>query len=251
MRPSWSTRMRSDIARTSGRSLEMRMIPSPEAASSEMIRCTSTLAPMSMPRVGSSRMRTVGFDASHLASTTFCWLPPERAATIWSTPVIFTLNCSVYSSATARSADARTRSRGKSRGRIGRVTFCGDREAQHEALLVPVLGQVGDPGVHRSRRAGEAHGRPPKPDLTGVALVDPEQDARNLGPAGPDQAREADDLAGPDREADVAERRLPGSGRRPRAAPRRSASRPSGTATRPDRPCAGRGPRWSVRSSGS
>ena len=68
-RPSWSTTMRSDIARTSGRSLEMRMMPRPEAASSEMMRCTSTLAPMSMPRVGSSRMSTLGSVASHLAST--------------------------------------------------------------------------------------------------------------------------------------------------------------------------------------
>ncbi|KUM26476.1 hypothetical protein AU467_21300 [Mesorhizobium loti] len=32
---------------------------------------------MSMPRVGSSRIITFGFIASHLARTTFCWLPPE------------------------------------------------------------------------------------------------------------------------------------------------------------------------------
>ena len=95
IRPSWRTRIRSDIARTSGRSLEMRMIPRPDAASSEMIRWTSTLAPMSMPRVGSSRIRSRGFEASHLASTTFCWLPPDSAPTSWSTPVIRTLNCSV------------------------------------------------------------------------------------------------------------------------------------------------------------
>ena len=57
----------------------------PDAASSEMIRWTSTLAPMSMPRVGSSRMSTVGPDASHLARTTFCWFPPDSAPTNWST----------------------------------------------------------------------------------------------------------------------------------------------------------------------
>ena len=88
-----------------------------------MIRWTSTLAPMSMPRVGSSRIRTVGFDASHLASTTFCWLPPDSAPTSWSTPVIRTSNCSVYSRATAFSVAARTRKRGNRRGRIGSVTF--------------------------------------------------------------------------------------------------------------------------------
>ena len=33
-----------------------------------------------MPRVGSSKIRTFGSSASHLARTTFCWLPPERFA---------------------------------------------------------------------------------------------------------------------------------------------------------------------------
>ena len=37
------------------------------------------LAPTSMPRVGSSKMITFGFIASHLASTTFCWLPPDSS----------------------------------------------------------------------------------------------------------------------------------------------------------------------------
>ena len=30
-----------------------------------------------MPRVGSSKMIAFGFMASHFASTTFCWLPPD------------------------------------------------------------------------------------------------------------------------------------------------------------------------------
>ena len=37
----------------------------------------SFLLPTSMPRVGSSRMITRGLIDSHLASTTFCWLPPD------------------------------------------------------------------------------------------------------------------------------------------------------------------------------
>ena len=36
------------------------------------------LAPTSTPRVGSSKISTPGWTASHFASTTFCWLPPER-----------------------------------------------------------------------------------------------------------------------------------------------------------------------------
>ena len=46
--------------------------------------CTSTLAPMSMPRVGSSTISIFGRSASQRASTTFCWLPPERLPTTWS-----------------------------------------------------------------------------------------------------------------------------------------------------------------------
>ena len=87
MRPSWSTMIRSLIARTSGSSLEIRTIPSPEAARSEMMRWTSTFAPMSTPRVGSSRMSTRGSVASHFAMTTFCWFPPDSASISSSTPV--------------------------------------------------------------------------------------------------------------------------------------------------------------------
>jgi hypothetical protein len=36
------------------------------------------LAPMSIPRVGSSRIRISGSVNSHFDSTTFCWLPPDR-----------------------------------------------------------------------------------------------------------------------------------------------------------------------------
>ena len=45
-------------------------------------------------RRGSARR---GFDASHFASTTFCWLPPDSAPTGWSTPVIRTSKRAVYS----------------------------------------------------------------------------------------------------------------------------------------------------------
>ena len=57
------------------------------------------------------------------------------------------------------------------------------------------------PGVHRRRRAREADRLCRRADLAGVALVDAEQDAGDLGPPGADEAGEADDLAGADREA--------------------------------------------------
>ena len=64
-----------------------------------MIWKISDLAPTSMPRVGSSRSSTLGAVRRPLATTTFCWLPPdsepmlapgletrtERSSIIWST----------------------------------------------------------------------------------------------------------------------------------------------------------------------
>ena len=45
---------------------------------STISRWTSSLAPTSMPWVGSSRIRIRERAISHLARTTFCWLPPLR-----------------------------------------------------------------------------------------------------------------------------------------------------------------------------
>ena len=62
---------------TSGSSEEIIRIATPSAASSVSSRCTSALVAMSMPRVGSSTISSAGWRPSHLASTTFCWLPPD------------------------------------------------------------------------------------------------------------------------------------------------------------------------------
>ena len=73
-----------------------------------------------------------------------------------------------------------------------------------------ILGQVGDPCLHRRRRGGERDGSAAEPDRASIAVVDPEQDPRDLRPARSDEAGEPDDLAGPDREPDVAEDADPG-----------------------------------------
>ena len=66
---------------SSGISDETRMIAMPCAARSEIMPWTSAFDCTSMPCVGSSRIRSDGAVASHFASTTFCWLPPESAET--------------------------------------------------------------------------------------------------------------------------------------------------------------------------
>ena len=78
------------MPRTSGSSEEIIRIAIPWPASSESSRCTSALVPTSMPRVGSSMISSWGLVASHLAMTTFCWLPPLMVAAVMSRALVFT-----------------------------------------------------------------------------------------------------------------------------------------------------------------
>ena len=80
-RPSCMTRIRSATESTSGSSDEITSTATPSRASDAISRCTSALVPMSIPRVGSSTISSAGLRLSHLASTTFCWLPPDRNVT--------------------------------------------------------------------------------------------------------------------------------------------------------------------------
>ena len=80
-RPSKRTMTRSAIPSTSGSSDEIISTATPFAVRSDRRWCTSALVATSMPRVGSSTIRRVGFRASHFASTVFCWLPPESVQT--------------------------------------------------------------------------------------------------------------------------------------------------------------------------
>ena len=95
----------------------------PWAASSAMNSCTAALEPMSMPLVGSSRMMTRGLVASHLAITTFCWLPPESWPTSWSSAAARRSSRLVYSRARRNSSAMRRKPRREVRASEGRVTF--------------------------------------------------------------------------------------------------------------------------------
>ena len=80
-RPSKRTTIRSAMPSTSGSSDEIISTATPSAARSESSRCTSAFVATSIPRVGSSTISTAGLRASHFASTTFCWLPPDSVHT--------------------------------------------------------------------------------------------------------------------------------------------------------------------------
>ena len=72
MRPPDITRMRWQTFISSGNSDDTRMIAAPAPASSWINRYTSALAAMSMPRVGSSKMRMSAPVRTHLPITSFC-----------------------------------------------------------------------------------------------------------------------------------------------------------------------------------
>src|SRR5215469_13388948 len=124
-RPSRITRMRSLTPRTSGSSDEIISTPTPLLASPASRWCTSALVATSMPRVGSSTISTVGLRPSHLASTTFCWLPPDSIATGSVSRPYLIFSRAAQSAAMVRSAEALiSPAPVRSRPREASATFC-------------------------------------------------------------------------------------------------------------------------------
>ena len=76
--PLLMTIIRLQFWRTSGISSEIIIIPRPDFARSLIILCILLLEAISTPIVGPSRINIFGSVASHFASTTRCWFPPER-----------------------------------------------------------------------------------------------------------------------------------------------------------------------------
>src|SRR5437588_807486 len=83
-----------------------------------------------------------------------------------------------------------------------------DLEVHHQPLLAPVFGNEADAGGHRLRRRTRRQRRSVDLDRPCVPAVDPEDRARDLGPAGADEARKGDDLAATHLERDVGEHAL-------------------------------------------
>ena len=197
------TMIRSQAPISSGMSEEISRIARPCSANSETMRCTSALAWMSMPWVGSSRMSSRGLVASHLASTTFCWLPPDRVPIGWSKRA----NLSFI-----RSSDVDTRASSSLRRTMpslvalvitGRVALSRIEKSSMTLCPAAVLGDVGDAVRHGVGGRSGADRLVAEGQRTGGGLVDAEDDPGDLGAAAADQAGQADHLTGPDGEPDV------------------------------------------------
>src|SRR5690606_15041319 len=122
-RPSHMTTIRSDRRRTSGSSDEIMTIALPWSASVRRRSWISSFAPTSMPRVGSSTTSTSQSRTSHLASTTFCWLPPERFFVRWRTDGVLMARRRTMSVATRRASPSRTNPARLSRPSEDSMTF--------------------------------------------------------------------------------------------------------------------------------
>src|SRR6218665_352989 len=101
MRPWRETRIRSESLSTSGRYEEITTTAIPASASSSMVRCSSAMAPTSTPRVGSSKMMSLGRWTSERAITTFCWLPPDSSITRAELSMARTFSLAVHSLASS------------------------------------------------------------------------------------------------------------------------------------------------------
>src|ERR1700722_16267294 len=77
-----------------------------------------------MPRVGSSRINSRGVRLSHLAMTTFCWLPPDRLPTIWLMPGVRTLNRLHIAWAKPSSRERRRMPKRLKAGNVVRLMLC-------------------------------------------------------------------------------------------------------------------------------
>ena len=161
-------------------------------------RCTSALVPTSIPRVGSSTMSRAGRRLSHLASTTFCWLPPDSVDAGSDESVVLDLQArgpvcgerpgerSSAISPCAPDASAATRST-MLRSIVSSITSpCWRRSS----------GTRADPGRHRRGRRALLQRRPDTVTDAGVVAIDAEDRLRRSRCAQPRRGREADDLAG-------------------------------------------------------
>ena len=185
-----------------------------------------------MPCVGSSKMSTSAPDSSHFASTTFCWLPPERYPIGLSSSG--TLICEPLDQVRARrvapgrgSAAAASRL-SRNRRSVGRRDVLADRERVHGALVLPVLGQQHDSGPHRVARPADRHRPALDEDPAGGGAVGSEDQPHELGAPRADEPGDAEDVARRARRSSHPRRRRGGRAPRPAAAPRGRRRPPAG-----------------------
>ena len=184
-----------------------RPMPSTSGSSEEIIRIGDALpgelaraaraprpwCPTSMPRVGSSTMSSAG-RPSHLARTTFCWLPPDSMDDRVGEPAVLQPQpLGPIAGERAARRPPRIRPPFRSPPSEASATLRRDRHVHDQALLAPVLRHEADPGRIAAVGAPGAARWPRHGHRSGVVAVDPE-DRRapprcGPGPPGPPARR--------------------------------------------------------------
>ena len=161
----------------------------------QMISKICCLACTSMPRLGSSKNITFGAVLSQLPMTIFCWLPPESDDT-------GSMRAAGLDLQIARSAGRRRAPRGsrvmKPPGAIARGSR--GRGCRGSTASERARPPCGSRACSRARVASSISGcgaalRPPTSMVPCVCGIGAEYGAHHLGPPGPEQAGNAEDLA--------------------------------------------------------
>ena len=214
----------------------------PSRASRTSSRCTSALVAMSMPRVGSSTISSVGLAAQPLGQHDLLLVAAGQPGhRVDQAPVLEV-------EPDRPVGRERPLGRGPDQARLAQPA---ERRERHvllhrhvhdQALLPPVLGDEADPRGHRAGRRGPPQLAAAHHDPARVVAVDAEHGPGHLAAARPDQPGQGDDLARPDVQRDVGEHAFPGQvlhvehdarrARRARRPPASSICRPTMARTR-------------------
>ena len=138
---------------------------------------------MSMPRVGSSRIRISGSVISHRASSTFCWLPPERLRISAVGSAGRMSSALMYSLDQLGARGLRDRPQPAARGLQREEHVVGHGEVADDALGLAVLAGEGDLAVDRVPRAAQPAPLGADRELAGVGGVGAEEQPGQLGAA--------------------------------------------------------------------
>ena len=205
-RPLASTSTRSARSTTSSSSDETMTMAMPSSARRRMTANISPLAPTSMPRVGSSISRTRGRRCSHLATTSFCWLPPESVPV--GAPRRRGSKASDFAmvSAAALRRPLRTMAPGARPRMSVMVTLTKPFWLSTRPSPLRSSGASAMPSAERpADGARQGLGAAVHDERSRGAGLGAGQRAQELGPAGAHQPRDAEDLAGVEGEGDVLE----------------------------------------------
>ena len=108
-------------------------------------------------------MKTLGAVKSHLAKSTFCWLPPESVLTLAVGPFARTSTRSMTDTAAFRSPRLPTTLSRLDLAEMRQRDVVDDRAQHQQALRLPVLGQQRDAATNGGARRAEANAVVPRP----------------------------------------------------------------------------------------